>query len=139
MIAAAAVQPNVLLVRGELSPAGGSGTLAAPASGATIIIYASPLNCGTAWRFSSRFSRICLELRASHDSAVQGLSFLGSTDGTNWRQVFGDVTYLAGNGFTTYDLPVYTPHVKLTYTNSANTLTAWELALYGVRLRSVAF
>lgn len=118
----------VALRRGVLAPATGSGEQDDPASGATITIWASNSNVGSSYS-GSRWKRLELSIYSSHASDTNGVKFEESHDGTNWRTL---VEYtLSATTYTKYDVAVSAPYVRVRYVNSANTLTAWEMSLFG--------
>lgn len=127
------VQPRIVLRRGVLSPVTGKGEQAAPASGATITIWDSTANFGDAAAgfppYGAEYRRLLLDLYSSHASATGGVIFEGSADGTNWD--FSEVYDLAATTATVVNYHVRTPHVRVRYTNSANTLTGWRMSLVG--------
>jgi hypothetical protein len=119
---------RVLIRRGNL--AGTGGAQAAPGSGATITIFDSTAEtwCPT----GLPFERLQFNVTSSHDSAVDGVDHASSFDrGANFDTQDED-TYLATDGATSYDYLVKGGHAKITYENSANTLTAWRYELWGI-------
>ena len=115
---------------------------AAPASGATITLFDSTVNFRPgvlgmmgAGRLSVNFAQL------SHVSATGGLKAYTSTNkGVNWDPTAMSVsgasaTLPATVAATTSDNAVYDIAIKnerdfkLTYTNSANTLTAWRVSM----------
>ena len=119
----------VLLRRGVFSPAAGSGEQSPPASGATITIWESAANTNSAYS-GTRWKRLILNIYSSHDSAANGVEFEESADNTNWRDLT-TYTYANSDGLTKYSIAVSAPFIRVKYTNSANTLTAWEMSLLG--------
>jgi hypothetical protein len=83
------------------------------------------------------FEHIQVNLYSSHDSAPNGIVFSSDFDGgnSNWRTQMVESFANAG-GAATWDYPMRGSHVKITYQNSANTLTAWEVEVVGVIDRS---
>lgn len=76
-----------------------------------------------------------LSIYASHDSGASGVVAEVSDDGTNYVAIMdtsGGVfpkTYTATNLRTTYQIPIVGKHIKVNYTNSASTLTAFQLSM----------
>ena len=128
------VNREILIARGVLAPAAGSGEQAAPGSAATITIYDSTVNSnGLQFSTPLPFSRLVLTILSSNDSGAQGVVVNGSDDnGLHWDLVQIGQSYLAANGLTTFDILVVTPQVQIKYTNSANVLTSWRMSLTGV-------
>jgi hypothetical protein len=127
-----------ILRRGALGGTGG--VQAEPASGATITIWDSTANSPAgceAFPRASRYRRLQLYVNASHDSGSSGVIFYGSSDGVTWAVVQDNggsaaaYTYTASNGGVTFTVPCRTPHMKVTYTNSANALTRYDMSLIG--------
>lgn len=122
---------RVSLVRGFLlgTSAGGN---APPGSGATITIFDSTIANLAAWRDGLPFYRLELDVYSSHDSGANGVVFSSSFDrGTNFRTQRTE-TYTNAAGPVVYDYLVAGGHVKIAYTNSANSLTAWEMEVFGL-------
>lgn len=124
-----------LICRGFLL---GTGFEAPPASGATKTILDTTLTTNGQWPAflgsidGVQFDRLQLNIYSSHDSGASGVVFSSSFDrGTNFRTQ-STATYLNADGATTYDYLMRGGHVKIAYTNSANTLTAWEMELFGI-------
>lgn len=68
-----------------------------------------------------------VSVRASHDSAANGLTFESTLDGgTNFDTVQAGSSYVAANGLLTFDAPRVGTRMRIRYANSANTLTAWR-------------
>lgn len=128
---------QVTLTRGILTVPAGSGEQAAPGNAATITIIDTTLGpAGGEVTRASRFARMVLSIYTSHISAVNGLKIYFSQDGTNWRLY--DQQTVAATTESVYDIPVMSRHIKITYENSANALTAWEMCLLGVGCRAMA-
>lgn len=134
------VPHRVLLARGKFSPSANETTIPVPASGATVTLLDSTLNGdGIPPIPVLPFERIQVNLYSSHDSAANGVVFSSNFDGgnagapasTNWRQQ-STQSFTNASGATTWDYLLRGGHVKATYQNSANTLTAWEVEVYGV-------
>lgn len=124
---------RVLLARGFLLGTAG-GNNAAPASGATVTLLQTTDNL--AFVGGVPFARVELNVYSSHDSGASGVVFSSTFDrGTNYRTQDTE-TYLNANGPTTYSYLMRGGGVKIAYTNSANTLTAWEMEIWGVYDRS---
>lgn len=123
-------EERVLIARGAMGGAAGSGTEAPPASAATITILDTS-SAPSVFKSGVPFQRIQLNVYSSHDSGASGVVFSSSFDnGTNFRTQDTD-TYLNADGPTTFDYLMKGRHVKIAYTNSANTLTAWEMEVWG--------
>lgn len=125
----------ITIARGVLSPAAGGPEQSPPASGATITIYDSTKDTptGLSSPVPLPFSRLVLNIYSSNDSAASGVVFNVSSDGgAHWRQKSAQ-TYSAASGLATYDVGTSGVNaIQIQYTNSANTLTAWEMSLEGV-------
>ena len=122
---------RVLITRGAIGGAAGSGTEAPPGNGATITIYDTSVDPTTA-KSGIPFERVQLNIYSSHDSAASGVEFLSSFDnGANFRSQDTD-TYLNADGPTSFDYLMKGRHVRITYENSANALTDWEMELWGI-------
>jgi len=121
---------RVLLRRGNLTGTGGA--QAAPGNGSTITIFDST-DVDPPWAPDGlRFNRLQLNIYSSHDSAASGVVHASSFDrGANFRTQSTN-TYAAADGPTSFDYLVKGGHVKITYQNSANALTAWEMELFGI-------
>lgn len=119
-----------VLRRGALTVgASNPGDLAAPASGATQTIWSSDSN-HNGQRGGARFKRLILNLYSSHASATDGVKVQESSDGgTTWRTLVDET--LAATTYTKYDVAVSAPAVRVTYENSASTITTWEMSLLG--------
>lgn len=133
---------RVLLARGKFSPSGNETTIPVPASGATVTLFDSTLNGnGVPPIPVLPFERIQVNLHSSHNSAASGVVFNSDFDGgnatspssSNWRQQSTQTFTAGGTGDpATWDYLLRGGHVQVTYQNSANTLTAWEVEVYGV-------
>lgn len=120
---------RVLLKRGNLTGSGGA--QAAPGNGATITIFETVVDL-PGMSTGVAFDRLQLNIYSSHDGAASGVVFSSTFDrGSNYRTQL-TFTYLNANGATTYDYLVKGGHAKITYANSANVLTAWEMELFGI-------
>ena len=119
-----------VLRRGALTTsASNPGDQAAPGSGATITIWSSASNA-SGQRGGARFKRLVLNLYSSHASATNGVVFAESNDGgTTWRTL--TEATLATTTYTKYDVAVSAPAVRVTFENSASTITTWEMSLLG--------
>lgn len=129
------VNRPVQIARGVLSPAAGSGEQSPPASGATITIYDSTAGQnGLQFNQAVPFTRLMLTIRSSADSAASGVICEGSNDnGAHWEAMQTAGSYVTATaGGTLFDFAVTMPQVRIRYTNSAATLTAWEMSLIGV-------
>jgi len=134
------VNRPVLIARGVLNPAAGSGEQSKPASGATITIFDSTAGGNNLQFFTPLpFARLVLSIISSADGAANGVTFEGSNDnGATWNTMQAAQTYLTANGLTSYDVLVVEPQVRIKYVNSANTLTTWNMSLTGYFDRSKA-
>lgn len=130
----------VQLARGVLTPPqpNPEGYVAAPGSGATIVLWASATvpvtsdpndrrargpNAGRRWK------RLVVNVYASAASAANGLNFQESQDGLNWRDL---ISYTVGaTTYTKNYVAVSAPFVRVNYTNTAAVLTAWEMSVLG--------
>lgn len=125
----------VTIARGILSPAAGGPEQSPPGNGATITIYDSTSDkpAGLANKTPQPFGRLVLRIFSSHDSAASGVVFNVSQDGgAHWRQQSAQ-SYTNASGETTFDLLASgAADVQITYQNSANALTAWEMTLIGI-------
>lgn len=131
---------RVLLRRWKFAPTANESTVAAPGSGATVTLFDSTLSGnGLPPITPLPFNRIQVNHFSSHDSAASGVVFSSNFDGgnatapasSNWRQQ-STQTFTNAGGATTWDYLLKGGHVKVTYQNSANVLTAWEGEIYGV-------
>ena len=131
------IYPRVPLVRHLLaaSVAAGSSDIAMPVTADAATTIWSSLNSATAASGVTappeavRYRRLIWVVYSSHVSAANGVSFEGSMDGTNWDVL--DQYTLAATTATSYVYHVRTRHVRLVYTNSTNTITAWRSELVG--------
>lgn len=118
----------VLLRRGVTTVAAGSGEQAKPASGATITLFTSADNQNSSYG-GPRFKRLIVNIYSSHASAASGLKFQESVNGSDWRDL---VSYsISATTYTKNIVAVSAPYVRVTYENSANTLTTWEMSVLG--------
>lgn len=124
-------EERVLIKRGNLTGTGGA--QAAPASGATITIFDSSTEtwCTT----GLPFERLDFSVIASHDSATNGVEHFSSLDKGSNFDLIDDDTYATADGVTTYRYLMHGGHARITYENSANTLTAWRYELFGIYKR----
>lgn len=128
------VNRPVTIRRGKLTVPAGDPEQAAPTSGQTITLYDQTLDSTNApgnQKVLPPWSRIRLTLFSSHDSGANGVVYAESQDGTNF-DTLSTFTYLNANGSSTYDFLYRGGHPKITYTNSANTLTSWRYTLEGI-------
>lgn len=127
------MEPGIIILRrGIMNPTGGAPEQAQPGSGSTITIWDSSLNTnGLSPTRGPQLSRVVLAIFASHDSAADGVKFYLSQDGTNF-QLDDQDAYAATDGETTYDWLMRAPHGRITYENSANVLTSWQMSLMGI-------
>lgn len=119
---------------GKLTVPAGNPEQGPPGSGGVITIYDSALdwNGQQPQATGLPFTRVVLTLFSSHDSAASGLVFANKLDGVIADTVVS-YTYSAAGGEFTYDYLIRSgSNVLITYTNSANVLTAWRYRLIGV-------
>lgn len=120
---------RVMLARSAIT--GKPGGQAAPGSGATITIWESAVNMLSSLDCQP-FQRVQLNIYSSHDSGASGVVFLSSFDqGANYRTQSATTYTNASDGARTWDYLMKGGNVKITYTNSANVLTAWEMEVVG--------
>jgi hypothetical protein len=107
-----------------------TGSVAQPASGATVTLYNSTANCGAVGR-GARIKKLILNLDSSHDSAANGIAVSESDDGgTTWRTVYTRTYTQATDGRLKLVInSLGAPEIRVQYTNSANTLTTWRYSL----------
>lgn len=118
----------------------------APGNGETgHVIYDSTLNCGLGWHITSHYSGVLFTLYSSHDSAASGVIVECSSDGTLWydgvdtQGVTYPKTYTqATDLMVTYTIALQFRHLRITYDNSANVLTAWAVEVMGVNDSKIA-
>lgn len=122
----------VMLRQGGLTATAGTGRQAAPGSGATITLFDSNANNPGAQR-GSRWRRLISRIKSSHISAVDGLKFQESYDGTSWDTLIAYTVpaTTAAVPYSVYSVAVAAPNVRVTYENSANVLTTWQMTLEG--------
>lgn len=117
-----------LLRKGVTTVTAGTGEMTKPASGETITLWDSGSNNPGANR-GNRYKRLGVFIYSSHASAASGLVFQRTNDGTNWRDI---VAYsVAATAETENWVAVGATRVRVTYANSANTLTTWEMEVLG--------
>lgn len=68
------------------------------------------------------FSAVTIQLDASHDSAVDGMSFQLSTDNTNWDSVH-PFTYTAADGAREFQFSTHAQFFRIVYTNGGTNQT----------------
>lgn len=115
---------------------------AAPASGATITLFDSTTQLGKGIMGMMGAGRLVVQFCAlSHASATDGLkAYTSSNGGTNWdattMSTVGAVSSLPATvpvcttDTATYDIFIKNERdFKLTYENSANTLTSWRVIM----------
>lgn len=110
-----------------------SGYVAAPGSGATIVLWDSGSNetvTGSHFSRGMRWRRIIVNVIASAASAANGLSIEESNDdGANWDVL---VQFsISAAAYTKNNVAVSAPRVRVRYTNSANVLTTWRGSVIG--------
>jgi hypothetical protein len=119
------MDPGYILVGKTGTPINTSGALQ-PGSGGVATLYNSTLlSLGYIGR---QAKALVINVRSSHDSAVDGLAISESDDsGTNWETVYTRTYTQAVDGRlkVIYKL-VGAPDVRVTFTNSANVLTTWR-------------
>jgi hypothetical protein len=130
MLGAFGVNRPIIIRRGKLAPVNGEGEQGPPASGATITIYDQTLDrpTGLTDLVPAPAARYQFSVMSSNDSAASGVVFAETHDGTNFDTVSSQ-TYSAANGLTTYEYLSRGGLLKITYQNSANTLTSWRYTL----------
>jgi hypothetical protein len=74
----------------------------------------------------SNYAMVTIMLDASHDSAVDGMTFQFSTDNTNWDDVF-PFTYIAANGARRFELPTTGRYFRVVYTNGGTGQTHFRV------------
>ena len=111
----------VVLRRGALSAAAGSGEVSAPAANATITLWEDTR--------ADRYKRLVVFIYSSHASAASGLTFdVGSTS-SNPRNLTS-YTVAAATPTMNY-VAIAAPYARVQYANSNNTLTAFEFTVLG--------
>lgn len=125
-------QNYILLARGlTTAPATGENNVTKPASAATITLYDSAGSNPTT-RGGVRYKRVVLWLNASHDSGASGVVYQEKLDAAGtYRNAATLYTYATADGVTRYFFTPSAPFFRIQYTNSANTLTTWEMAVLG--------
>ena len=124
----------VVLYRGTTTPKAGSGETAGPGSGATVILYdATATNQSPGYNIRPcQFTRITGDIVSSHDSGALGVIVEMSDDGTQWDAAVGfPSTYTAASGRLVLDILVTSPFLRIKYTNSAASLTKWQVNILG--------
>lgn len=101
----------------------GNSAVAAPASGATITLWASSATSTS----NARFKKVIVNIYSSHASAASGLQIDESVDNSTWRNV--DSFTIAATTYTKSYVSVSAPFVRAVYINSASTLTTWEMSV----------
>lgn len=121
------------LARGKFAPTANETTIPVPASGATVTLFDSTLNNNGLTPIQRLpYERVKVNIYSSHDSAANGVVFQSDFDGgnSNWRSQ-STQSYTNAGEATTYDFLLKGGQLKVTYQNSANTLTAWEIEIVG--------
>lgn len=109
----------------------GTGNNAPPGSGATITLFDSAVNT-TANLDCLPYNRIQVNVYSSHDSAASGVVFNSSFDqGAHFRQQ-STQSYTNATGPASWDYNMKGANVQVTYQNSANVLTAFEMEVVGI-------
>jgi hypothetical protein len=118
---------QLCVARGKLSTSTGDGFIAAPGSAATITLFDSGADNSVS-TVGAAVKRVIVNIYASAASAASGLTFDETHDnGTNWRNV---VSYtVAANTYTKSYVSMSAPRIRVTYTNTAAVLTAWEMGV----------
>lgn len=125
----------VQLARGVLTPPqpNPEGFVAAPGSGATIVLWQSSNDANDrrarGANAGRRKKRLVINVFASAASAVNGLNIQESQDGTNFRDLVSFT--VAATTYTKNYIAVSAPFLKVNYTNTAAVLTAWEMSVLG--------
>src|SRR5579872_255010 len=133
----AATNRPVVIAKGKLSPTDNEtgGAIGPPASGATITLYDSSKDYGNLNLPAAGppFSRIVLTINSSADGVASGIVFSEAMDGVNFDTA-ATASYTTASGLSTFDFLVRSQGaaLKLTYQNSANTLTVWRFVLTGI-------
>ncbi|MBV8972762.1 MAG: hypothetical protein JO290_10770 [Sphingomonadaceae bacterium] len=132
----------ILVARGVLSPNANTSDVGPPSSGATITLLdttvgqanfqAGPLN---SWG-ARRIKRLIINIYTSHISAANGLVINEQNGDGNWDQLTSYT--VAATTYTKNIIAVSAPHVQVTYTNSANTLTSWRFSIFADTLERAA-
>jgi hypothetical protein len=134
------INRRTVLARGKFAPTGNETTIPVPGSGATVTLFDSTLNGnGLPPIPGLPFDRIQVNLYSSADSAANGVVFSSAFDGanaaspsaTNWRQQ-STQSFTNASGPASWDYLMKGSHAKITYQNSANVLTAWEVEVVGI-------
>jgi hypothetical protein len=104
-----------------------------PTSGQTITLWSSEGTVGPVQANAdrgARWKRIWVNIYSSHASAADGLSFEETNDdGVNWDV---NVSYtIAATTYTKVSVAVSAGGLRIRYTNSANTLSAWRFGVLG--------
>ncbi len=74
----------------------------------------------------SAYASVSVLIDASHDSAVDGMTFQFSTDDTNWDDVYA-FTYTAANGARRFQFPVTARYFRVVYTNGSTIQTHFRV------------
>lgn len=132
------IQSRQLAVLALAQPlaAASSQVVAAPASGATIVVWSNPT-------LDDWVSRVALTLRSSHDSAANGVIPEVTFDkGVSWVP-HPDATTPPGfsastDVVATYDYARIGDGMRFRYVNSLNALTTWTGEVRAYAMRAVA-
>ncbi len=109
----------------------GTGQVAKPGSGLTIVLWDSTSNNAAAGK-GARYKMLVVNITSSADSAANGLTFEESNDGgTTWEVVGTGDSYATANGYVKTYKKVSAPEVRVRYANSANVLTTWRGSVMG--------
>jgi hypothetical protein len=133
----------VVLYRGVLSAAAGTGQSSAPGNGATVTLWSSNLANPGAGSFypPMPLKRFGLTILSSHDSAANGVIVEESEDGSVWDSIsaiFPQV-YTAANGRQFWDIKKTAAHIRFRYINSANPLAKWQASIEGLVDEAASF
>ncbi len=74
----------------------------------------------------SKYSAITIQIDSSHDSAIDGMMFEFSTDGTNWDDMY-PFTYTAVDDARRFPFPVTAQYFRINYTNGGTGQTHFRL------------
>ncbi len=104
-----------------------NGATTTPASGATVVLYQS--NLPTARGYGARNKMLMISIISSANSAANGVTVDESNDGgTTWDNLTA-FTYLTASGYVKTYVKVSAPEIRVSYANSAATLTTWRYSV----------
>ncbi len=72
------------------------------------------------------YSSVSVIIKASHDSATDGMTFEYSPDNNNWDKLFL-FTFTAGNGGRVFQLPIHARYFRVVYTNGSTLQTSFRV------------